>query len=98
MKYVFPAVFEQAENGYYAISFPDLPGCNSQGRTLYEAIDMAEAILQEWLEFLLDEKQAIPKPFSIQTDNYGKFVSLVRANIKARGTRGGKTTKRLKTV
>ena len=41
MKFVYPAIFEAEKDGGYSVSFPDLPGCYSQGETLEEAFDMA---------------------------------------------------------
>lgn len=37
---VFPAIFTLVELGY-ALRFPDLPGTNSQGKDLIDAIYMA---------------------------------------------------------
>ncbi|MCO1604451.1 type II toxin-antitoxin system HicB family antitoxin [Desulfosporosinus nitroreducens] len=44
------------ENGY-AIRFPDLPGTNSQGNDLANAIYMARDALAIWLDYLIDENE-----------------------------------------
>jgi antitoxin HicB len=61
MVYVFPAIFTPCETGY-AIRFPDLPGTNSQGKDMADAIYMARDALASWLDYLLDEKEIIPNP------------------------------------
>lgn len=42
-KYIFPSVFDPAEEGEigYTVTFPDLPGCITEGDTLEEAMAMA---------------------------------------------------------
>jgi hypothetical protein len=42
MKYVYPAVFVPNDDGSYTVTFPDLPGCITEGKSLADAIDMAE--------------------------------------------------------
>ena len=44
-RYVFPAVFTYDGDGV-AVSFPDLPGCNTCGSDQDEAILMAQAALR----------------------------------------------------
>lgn len=39
------ALFHPAENGWYAVEFPDLECGYTQGRTLEEALDMAEDLI-----------------------------------------------------
>jgi predicted RNase H-like HicB family nuclease len=40
-RYLYPAVFDPNENGGYTVTFPDLPGCVTEGDTLDEALQMA---------------------------------------------------------
>ena len=49
----------------YVISFPDLPGCLSQGETEKEALKNAEDAKREWLKTALEEGINIPLPKSI---------------------------------
>ena len=51
-------------NGVYAVLFPDLPGCNSQGGSLEEAFSMAMEALAGHLECMADDGDAIPEPSS----------------------------------
>ncbi len=48
----------------YGVSFPDLPGCISAGRTVEEAREMAAEALALHLEALEAYGEEIPKPSS----------------------------------
>jgi len=84
MKYVYAAVFENADEGGYAVSFPDLPGCYSQGETLSGAITMAQSALSQWIEYLIDKKITIPGASEIKEMKYdgAGFVNFVCADVK----------------
>ena len=84
MKYVYPAIFEIADEGGFVVSFPDLPGCYSQGVTLGEAFSMAQSALTQWLEYLMDKKLSIPSASGIADLKYDGegFVNLVLADVK----------------
>lgn len=63
MKAQFP--FEVAsEDGEYFITFPDLPGCMSGGRTIAEALKNAEEAKRLWIETTLKRGGAVPEPAS----------------------------------
>ena len=49
----------------YGVSFPDLPGCITAGRTLDEARAMAEEALAFHLEGLAEDGDPIPEPSSM---------------------------------
>lgn len=83
-EYVYPAVFHTNEDGTYTILFPDLPGCISEGKSLGNAMKMAEAALTQWIEYLKDSKEEIPEPSklkSIKLEN-DEFVNFIRADVK----------------
>lgn len=84
MEYVYPAIFEQNDDGSYTITFPDLPGCISEGKSLSNAIDMAQKALTQWIEYLLDEDEVIPNPSDLRAINLleNQFINLVKANIR----------------
>lgn len=84
MEYIYPAIFEQNSDGSYTITFPDLPGCISEGKSLSNAIDMAQSALTQWIEYLLAEKESIPGPSDIKAikPSENQFVNLVRAEIR----------------
>ena len=77
-KYVYPAIFAPEEVGF-SVSFPDLPGCVTEGDTLEEAIDMARDALGLYLSVLEDDGGLIPTashPADIRPDK-NSFVALV---------------------
>ena len=79
-RYVFPAVFSYDGDGV-AVSFPDLPGCNTCGDDQNEAILMAQDALRGHLSCLEDENDPIPAPSdfrTIQTDT-NEAVVLIEA-------------------
>ncbi|MBZ4662818.1 MAG: hypothetical protein JG776_500 [Caloramator sp.] len=59
-KYIFSAIFEPGENGGYFVSFPDLPGCITEGSTLEEAIYMAKDALELHLYGMEEDNEQIP--------------------------------------
>ncbi len=60
-KYVYPAVFEYAEDGI-SIFFPDLPGCLSCAKTDAEALHMAKDALGGHMWTIEDFGGEIPEP------------------------------------
>jgi predicted RNase H-like HicB family nuclease len=84
MEYVFPAIFHENEDGSYTITYPDLPGCISEGKNLGNAMYMAELGLKQWLGYLADKKEDIPVASSINkiATNKKEFVNLIRAELK----------------
>jgi predicted RNase H-like HicB family nuclease len=84
MEYVYPAIFHQNEDMSYTIIYPDLPGCISEGKTLGNAMYMAQSGLTQWISYLADKKQEIPQASSVQdvkTSN-GEFVNLICAEVR----------------
>ncbi len=83
-EYVYPAVFHPNEDGSFTITYPDLPGCISEGKSLGNAMYMAQSALTRWIEYLTDKKQDVPLASglgSLETEP-GEFVNLIRADIK----------------
>lgn len=78
-KYVYPAVFETEPEGGYSISFPDLPGCYSQGSDLTDAMYMANDALPFWLCYLEDESRDIPEASRLEDVEKGpnSFVTYI---------------------
>lgn len=56
------ALLHPEEDGGYSVSFPDFPGCASQGETLDEAAEMAQEALEGHVECLLEDGQPLPTP------------------------------------
>jgi predicted RNase H-like HicB family nuclease len=84
VEYVYPAIFHRNEDESYTITYPDLPGCISEGKTLGNAIYMAQSALIQWIGYLTDKKQDIPNasPAKKLKAPKGDFVNLIRAEVK----------------
>ena len=83
--FVYPALFHLNENdGSYTITYPDLPGCISEGKSLENALYMAQDALKQWLECTIEVGQEIPAASSVESiaHNQGEFVNLIRAELK----------------
>ncbi len=46
----------------YAITFPDLPGCLSDGETVEQAIAHGREAFQAWMESVIADGKPIPEP------------------------------------
>jgi len=80
-RYIFPAVFEPGEHKGYCVSFPDLPGCITEGDTLEEALHMAKEALELHLYGMEEDGDPIPEstpPQEIEIPT-GGFVTIVEA-------------------
>ena len=60
------------DEGGYAVSFPDLPGCLSVGDTIDEAVANAEDAKREWLAVAIEDGYPINEPDDIE-DYAGQF-------------------------
>ena len=74
MRYVFPAIFEQAEEGGFNVRIPDVPGCFTQGDTLAEAIYMAQDALAMMIVYYEDHGKEIPASSSLEDIKSGKVI------------------------
>ena len=83
-EHVYPAIFHPNDDGSFSITFPDLPGCISEGKSLGNAMYMAQSALTQWMEYLVDKRQTIPSAsnFNSLETAQGEFVNLVRAEVK----------------
>lgn len=83
-EYVYPAVFHSNNDGSFTITYPDLPGCISEGKSLGNAMYMAQSALTQWIEYLTDKKQPIPSASNFESieTTQGEFVNLIRADVK----------------
>lgn len=83
-EHVYPAIFHPNEDGSFSITFPDLPGCISEGKSLGNAIYMAQSALTQWIEYLVDKKQSIPAASSSESlkISQGEFTNLICADVK----------------
>ncbi len=84
-EYIYPAVFHPNDDGSFTVTFPNLPGCISEGKSLDDAMHMAQAALAQWLEYLTDKELKVPSasgPHDIEAEP-GEFVNLVHADTKS---------------
>ncbi|WP_168120953.1 type II toxin-antitoxin system HicB family antitoxin [Paenibacillus sp. HB172176] len=86
-KYIFPAIFDPNENGGYTITFPDLPGCITEGSDLEEAVLMAAEAMALHLYGMERDGDAIPLPskpneVSMEDTETGAFVSLIQSRTE----------------
>ena len=80
MIYVYPAIFEPAEEGGYIVTVPDIPCCFTQGEDMADAIYMAEDVIAMMLADYEDEGKPVPVPSKIEDIKTSGIVSLVRAD------------------
>ncbi len=75
----YPIEVTRDELGYF-VRIPDLPGCESNGDTLDEAIASINEAKEAWIGAALDAGADIPVPRG-EDDYSGKFVVRVRPSI-----------------
>jgi len=84
-EYVYPAIFHpNADDGSYTVIFPDLPGCVTEGKSLENALYMADDALAQWLGYSIEQGISIPpasRRESIGAEK-GEFVNLVRVVVR----------------
>jgi len=103
MKLIYPACFYPCEEGGYTVTFPDLPGCITEGDTLSEAVDMAIDAAAGWLLDSVEENEQIPKASDIKSvvpDEYENgFVSIISVDLDEYAKKhGNKAVKKTLTV
>ena len=84
-EYVYPAIFHyNDDDGSYTVNFPDLE-CITEGKSLGNAIYMAQDALTQWVEYIIAKGRTLPPASALQSiqtqDN--EFVNLVLATVKS---------------
>jgi len=84
MECVYPAIFHKNEDNSYTVIYPDLPGCISEGKTLENALFMAQSALKQWIGYLADKKMEIPAVSLLENIKIsdGELINLIYAEIK----------------
>jgi antitoxin HicB len=79
------------EGDGFIITFPDLPGCMSDGETIEEAIESGRDAFLGWVAVQADLKREIPKPQwrpeedkTIPATASGKFIQRVPKTIHSK--------------
>ena len=84
MEYIYPAVFHTNEDGSFTITFPDLPGCVSEGKSLGNALHMAQDALKQYMACMEELGESIPA--ATRADKIavgaGEYISLTRAETR----------------
>lgn len=55
-------LFWSEEDSCFIAEVPELPGCMADGRTYQEALQNAEAVIDEWMETAIESGRKIPQP------------------------------------
>jgi len=84
MEYVYPAIFHKNTDESYTVMYPDLPGCISEGKTLGNALSMAQSALKQWIGYLLDKELEIPSASTFKDikASKGEIVNLICVEVK----------------
>lgn len=69
------------EGGGWLISFPDLPGCISDGETPEEAMENGRDAMTAWLQAVNEAGREVPRVGELPS---GKFVARVPRSLHAR--------------
>ena len=57
MKFCYPCIIKEQEDGKVHASFPDLEMCEAIGRDLEEALENAKEAERNWIELELSEEE-----------------------------------------
>ena len=82
-KLFYPAVFHEAEEGGFWVSFPDIPECMTQGDDMQQAYEMAVEAVGLSLSSMEDNGESIPevsRPQDIQIED-GAFLVVVEFDM-----------------
>ncbi|THB62859.1 MAG: CopG family transcriptional regulator [Desulfovibrio sp.] len=60
------ALIHKDSDSDFGVSFPDLPGCITAGRSLDEAKDFAAEALAAWVEDAVEAGESLPDPSSLE--------------------------------
>lgn len=83
------APLPKEEGGGFMISFPDLPGCVSDGETEQEALENGQDAFLAWVSARADQGKDIPEPKTkpvgyVEADASGRFLARLPKYIHAR--------------
>lgn len=71
----------QAEGGGWLITFPDLPGCMSDGETPEQALAHGREAVADWIQAARESGREVPQPGEPPS---GKFITRVPRSLHAR--------------
>jgi predicted RNase H-like HicB family nuclease len=78
------ALLRKESTSDFGVDFPDFPGCVTAGKTLDDARRMAAEALEFHIDCMLQDRESIPEPTSLETimadpDNRDAVAFLVEA-------------------
>jgi antitoxin HicB len=80
--YKYYCIIEKVEDeGIYSVSFPDIENCFTDGRTLPEAVEMAEDVLGTMLSYHEEKGDVIPAPSKAEDIELPDGASLVLITV-----------------
>ena len=85
MKFIYPAIIRNEENGTFKATFPDLACCEAIGDSLDDVIEKANEAAVGWLELELSEEMPMLPPVTDKDDlvlEEGELVRDICANVK----------------
>ena len=85
MKFIYPAVFRENEQGSYNAFFPDLECCTAEGDSLDDAMDKASDAAYNWIYTELTEDAMDLPAVSDESDldlQEGDIVRNILVNIR----------------
>lgn len=75
LKYPFKIeALSEEDGGGFFITYPDLPGCMSDGETVEETLKMGEDAKRCWIEAAIKDGVEIPKPHSFNEQYNGRIT------------------------
>lgn len=82
MTIVYPAVFHPNADGSITVTFPDLPGCVTEGKDVSEALRMARDALALWIDSTEMTGGTLPVPSSAKAiaPSGEEYVTLIDAD------------------
>ncbi len=78
------AVVKKSKCSDYEVIFPDFPSCITAGRTLEEAKEMAQEALQFHIDGIIEDKEEIPNPLTLDKikTKYKKYEVFLVMSVK----------------
>lgn len=77
----------ECEGGGFLITFPDLPGCMSDGETIEETMANGRDAFDSWVSAAIDAGRAVPKPLARPAELIeasGRFVARLPKSLHSR--------------
>ena len=83
MKVTYIALVQKSPDGWYAISFPDLPGAHAQAKTLEDVATEAKASLESFLYAASLVGEVVAAPSETVTFASGQMHVIVTVDMEA---------------